>query len=1078
MPSNDERTKGEPNVAGRLLGTHSVAKSVEDLEAQIKQLAKNVGKINHAFQGVGASMGSGFGSKPSNFPTANAPYAAGQSQAGGAGPNAPGSGEQQAAQIMQQRMGARRASQNERTTQAADERRRREDETRRQREQAHRDRTEANQRRADEAQRQQQAMRDAQEQARRARDESNARARAALTMRVGGAGGIPPRPTYRPTAGTPSGGGGSTSLLGGGWAVPGGSGGGGGDNPRLSYGMGQAAGKAVSWGAGKFTARTDHMRDQANEMDRYAAFAYSNWGDTDKGYWSQKNKLRNDAMHSSTALSTEDLNTGLFEVDKRLGMGRGMAERRTLHKQASGYALLDPSMGVADSARMMTSMYTPQASMQYQVMGMGSTIGAGGSRMSQSQLNSNVLDQVFRKGYSSKNVQAASEQGGSLRVTLEGQARQMGQDQEWVEQRLSQLQSQSRWQEKTGGTNAQYDKLLQDAGGTGDLAQEARKKLQDGGLDVDNLVNQSKRKEGEERRHDSQMMDAFAPALQKTTDVVIDFKEALNSILELPGLKHVVGGAQGINAGTGGRAMSTLSGAGTGALMGAGIGSVVPGIGTGIGAVAGGVIGGVAGLIGGGAEGGGGSIGGGASKGSGNPKTRANLNQGSANSAIRAAMTQIGVDYSWGGGGPKGPSRGFAQGAKTVGFDCSSLMQYAYSKVGVKIGRTTQQQLTEGKGVSFKDRRPGDLMFPNSGHVVMYLGNGKIVHAPRTGQKIRVDPEDHFGKYIAVRRLVAGGGDTFATDEDGSTSSEAGAGNDNSAKTGADTMGSVTNAYGSVNEVDAIAAALGAGGQGPAGSGASAKSRDSGDESLVGADVDTGKYNWGAIKGRYTKVPAPPGWVKAAIQRGMAAKSVSGAEWARGLATIAYRESGYRKDARNDWDSNAKNGDPSVGLFQVIGSTFKSYRAKSLPNSQSDPAASAAAAIGWIKAKYGGIGKVQQANPNKPPKGYAVGAWDLPGNEIAQVHKGEMIVPARTAQTIRNALLQESIPVRSTSNDVVQGPKRGATGSGAVSIQFAQGAISVIVQGAANKSSAALAGRQIVDAIAADKRIKEIGAGS
>lgn len=1076
MPSNDESSKGEPNVAGRLLGTHSVAKSVEDLETQVKQLAKNVGKINRAFQGVGASMGSGFDSKPSSFPTANSAYPAGRSQASSPSPMTSGSGAQQAAQAMQQRMDARRAAQNERTAQAADERRRQEDETRRQREQAHRDRTEANQRRAEEAQRQQQAMRDAQEQARRAREESNARARAALTMRVGGSGGIPPRPTYRPTVGTPSGGG-STSLLGGGWGTPGSSGGGGGDNSRLYYGMGQAAGKAVSWGAGKFTARTDHMRDQAYEMDRYAAFAYSNWGDTDKGYWSQKNKLRNDAMHSSTALSTEDLNTGLFEVDKRLGMGRDMAERRTLHKQASGYALLDPSMGVADSARMMTSMYTPQASMLYQVMGMGPTIGAGGSRMSQSQLNSNVLNQVFRKGYSSKNVRAASEQGGSLRVTLEGQARQMGQDQEWVEQRLNQLQSQARWQEKTGGTNAQYDKLLQDAGGTGDLAQEARKKLQDGGLDVDNLVNQRKRKEGEERRHDSQMMDAFAPALQKTTDVVIDFKEALNSVLELPGLKHAIGGTQGVNAGTGGRLTSTLSGAGTGALMGAGIGSIVPGIGTGIGAVAGGVIGGVAGLIGGGAEGGG-SIGGGASGGSGNSKTRANLNQGSANSAIRAAMAQIGVDYSWGGGGPKGPSRGFAQGAKTVGFDCSSLMQYAYAKVGVKIGRTTQQQITEGKGVSYKDRRPGDLMFPNSGHVVMYLGNGKIVHAPRTGQKIRVDPEDHFGKYIAVRRLVAGGGDTFATDENGSNSSEAGAGNDNSAKTGADNLGSITNAYGSVNEVDAIAAALGAGGNGPAGSGSSAKESKGGDEDLGGADVDTGSYNWGAIKGRYTKVPAPPAWVKAAIQRGMAAKGVSGASWARGLTTIAYRESGYRKDARNDWDSNAKSGDPSVGLFQVIGSTFKSYRAKSLPNSQSDPAASAAAAIGWIKARYGGIGKVQQANPNKPPKGYAVGAWDLPEDEIAQVHKGEMIVPARTAKTIRNALLQETIPVRSTSNDVVQGPKRSGGGGGAVTIQFAQGSINVIVQGAANSGSASLAGRQIVDAIAADKRIKEIGVGS
>ncbi|GHB52475.1 hypothetical protein GCM10010331_45110 [Streptomyces xanthochromogenes] len=1065
MPSNDPGVRGEPNVAGRLLGTASVAKSVDDLEAQIKVLATNVSRINKAFQkafqSAGVGVGSGLGSKPTAFPSANSASPAGQSQVG---------------------------AQNSRTAQAADERRQREDAARRQREQANRDRLDANARRADEARRQQQAMRDAQDEARRVRDESIARARAALTMRVGGAGGIPPRPPYRPGPGSSGGpgspgaggSGGGGSLLGGGWGTPSGPSGAGGAN-RLYFGLGQAAGRAVSWGAGKFSARADHMQDQAYEMDRYASFAYSNWGDTSKGYWSQKNSLRNDAMHSSTALSTEDLNSGLFEVDRRLGMGRDLPERRILHKQASGYALLDPSMGVADSARMMTAMYTPQASMLYQVMGMGPTIGAGGSRVSQSQLNSNILSQVFRKGYTSQNVRAASEQGGSLRTTLEAQARQMGQDQDWVEQRLNQLQSQARWQESSGGTADEYDKLLQDAGGTGSLAKKARDKLTDGGLDVDNLINQRKRQEGEERRHDSQMQDGFAPALQATTDVVIKFKQALNSVLELPGVKHAVGGAQGVEAGSGGRLTSTLSGAGSGALVGAGIGSIVPGIGTGAGALVGGIVGGVGGLIGGGASAGGGSGSGNSSSSSSKNSTRANLNQGSANGAIRAAMSQLGVDYSWGGGGPGGPSRGFAQGAKYVGFDCSSLMQYAYAKVGVKLGRTTQQQMTEGKGVDYKDRRPGDLMFPNSGHVVMYLGGGKIVHAPRTGQKIRVDSEDHFGKYVAVRRFLAGGGDTFASDDRGSSSSEAGAGNDNSAKTGSSTIGAVTNAYGSVNEIDALAAALGAGGQGPAGSGTSgksAKSAEGGDDS-AGADVDSGGYNWGAINGRYTKVPAPPGWVKAAIQRGMAAKNVSGAKWARGLTAISYRESAYKSDARNDWDSNAKSGDPSVGLFQVIGSTFKAYRAKSLPNSQSDPAASAAAAIGWIKARYGGIEDVQQADPDKPPKGYAVGAWDLPQDEIAQVHKGEMIVPARTAKTIRNALLQESIPVKSTTNEVVQGGRRGSGSAGSgVSLQFAQGAITVCIQGSASSSAATQAGRQIVDAIAADRRIKEIGVGA
>ncbi|KUL44735.1 hypothetical protein ADL22_12385 [Streptomyces sp. NRRL F-4489] len=1047
----------EPNIAGRLLGVNRLEHEVDDLERQIKTLGTNIGRLNRALSGMtptGVGSGMGWG----GFPSANQPSPAGTAQTS----SLPGSGAtatQQAAAIMRQRMEARRAQQNEATLRAADLRRQQEEERRRQRDQAHRDRLESNARRAAAAEAQQQAMRQAQERARQDRERADASARARVTARLGGAGAIPPRPTYPPTAG-------AGQPDGAGRAI---------DTPRLAFGLGQLAGRAVSWGAGKIRSRVDHMTDQAYEMDRYAAFAYSTWGDPKSGYWSEKNRLRNAAMQSSTALSTEDLNSGLFEVDRRLGMGRSEVERRLLHQQASGYALLDPTMGVADSARMMTAMYTPQASMLYQVMGLGPTIGAGGKRLSQGQLNQNILDRVFQRGYRLKNVLAASEQGGSLRTTLEAQARQLGLGQEWVENRLTQIQSQARWREQTGGSVADYEQLLRDAGGTGDKAEDARRKLQKGGLDVDNLLNQKKRKEGEERRHDSQMMDAFGPAMQSATDAVIDFKEALNAILELPGVKQTVGGYQGVDAGSGGRLTGALKGAGLGVLTGAAAGSVIPGLGTGVGAVAGGVIGGIGGLIGGGASGGG-STGGGASGGSGGgAKTRANLHQGSANPAIKAALSQIGVDYSWGGGGPEGPSRGFAQGAKTVGFDCSSLMQYAFSKVGVRLGRTTYEQLKAGKGVAFEDRKPGDLMFPNSGHVVMYLGNGKIVHAPRTGQKIRVDSEDRFGRYIAVRRVVSGAGDTFASDEPGSTSAEAGAGNDNPAATGASTTGAITNAYGSVSEIEALAASLFSGGRGPSGSGASKKG-GSGSED-AGAAADSGGYSWGAINGRYTKVPPPPGWVRAAIQRGMAAKGVSGAAWARGLTTIAYRESGYRKDARNDWDANAQHGDPSVGLFQVIGSTFAAYRAKSLPNDRTDPAASTAAAIGWIKARYGSIGKVQQADPDRPPKGYAVGAWDLPEDEIAQVHKGEMILPKGTAQTIRNALMQQSIPVRSTTAAALEGPKRASNSGGGVTVQFGPGSISITVQGAMSSSTAMQAGRQIVDAIAADKRIREIGMG-
>ena len=103
-------------------------------------------------------------------------------------------------------------------------------------------------------------------------------------------------------------------------------------------------------------------------------------------------------------------------------------------------------------------------------------------------------------------------------------------------------------------------------------------------------------------------------------------------------------------------------------------------------------------------------------------------------SLLQAATRWLGTAYSWGGGGPAGPSLGTAQGAATVGFDCSSLMQYAFASSGVTIPRTSQEQFRAGTPVAAADLKPGDLVFFDGtppGHVGMYLGNGQFVHASR-----------------------------------------------------------------------------------------------------------------------------------------------------------------------------------------------------------------------------------------------------------------------------------------------------------------------------------------------------------
>jgi len=130
---------------------------------------------------------------------------------------------------------------------------------------------------------------------------------------------------------------------------------------------------------------------------------------------------------------------------------------------------------------------------------------------------------------------------------------------------------------------------------------------------------------------------------------------------------------------------------------------------------------------------------------------------------VRAALMMRGIPYSWGGGGPGGPSEGFAQGAGIVGFDCSSLMQYAFSKYGVNIPRVTYDQFRAGTPVPTNRMQPGDLMFFNPsaqgpGHVGMYIGNGKFLHAPQTGDVVKIGNVSDRSDLMGVRRYGIGVG--------------------------------------------------------------------------------------------------------------------------------------------------------------------------------------------------------------------------------------------------------------------------------------------------------------------------------
>ena len=106
-----------------------------------------------------------------------------------------------------------------------------------------------------------------------------------------------------------------------------------------------------------------------------------------------------------------------------------------------------------------------------------------------------------------------------------------------------------------------------------------------------------------------------------------------------------------------------------------------------------------------------------------------------ADSIIEEAKKYLGVPYVWGGTSPDG-------------FDCSGLVQYVYGKFGVSVPRVSQDQQNAGRQVALTDIQPGDLIFWGypAWHVGIYIGNNQYIHAPQTGDVVRI-------AYLNINRL-------------------------------------------------------------------------------------------------------------------------------------------------------------------------------------------------------------------------------------------------------------------------------------------------------------------------------------
>ena len=126
------------------------------------------------------------------------------------------------------------------------------------------------------------------------------------------------------------------------------------------------------------------------------------------------------------------------------------------------------------------------------------------------------------------------------------------------------------------------------------------------------------------------------------------------------------------------------------------------------------------------------------------------VSEDAADRAAGQAAKMVGRPYRFGGSSPSG-------------FDCSGLVHFSYQQAGAAVPRSTEQQRLASRPVKLASLRRGDLLFFNQegkkfGHVAIYLGEGRFVHAPSSGKSVRSDRLDspYWRKHLSeARRLPA-----------------------------------------------------------------------------------------------------------------------------------------------------------------------------------------------------------------------------------------------------------------------------------------------------------------------------------
>ncbi|MFB7311715.1 C40 family peptidase [Streptomyces sp. NPDC056192] len=701
----------------------------------------------------------------------------------------------------------------------------------------------------------------------------------------------------------------------------------------------------------------------------------------------------------------------------------------TATRRASGAAFVTPGLGMQGAAQMQQELGTGQAYYASQMFGLAPTRFAGGAQNSPGAMALSLAQRVNGgdfKDLSSSQLHAQLAQGGSLSMSMANWGRAAGVSGQSLEAMRNQTELlRDMMNPEKKGLKALSEKralkLIENAGRHDDTGESSREEIQKYSGSVGKSYQDSQRYlQGLSREGHLPASASYLDAARASADTLSDIKTLLQKTLEP--LADVIGKVSGSAKG-GGFWGSLGTGLKSGWNKGPNILFGDAGEGTDQSSWAKSAWNGISGLFGGDSGTPESKQGGKGSK----KSDKAGVTGGGVGSAISFARAQVGDRYIMGANGPDA-------------WDCSSLMQAAFKKTGVNLPRVTYDQIKKGVEVPIDDVKPGDLVFyKDLSHVGLYAGNGRVIEAANPGRGVVEGPM--YGKFKRARRVMSGGMEAKASlsgSQEDPTSSQGGG--------GLQTSG----VYGSVEEVDALAAALSGGG------GGSAQSVSRTPSASQNEEADSGSTSGGKDSVSDTRANVKLG-------RTMAADYGWTGNQFDALYKLWMGESGWNHHADNP------NSD-AYGIPQAMSNIHKETATSAWRNS---PSKQIAWGLKYIKGRYGTPSKALSFWNSHNPHWYKDGAWEVPGQPgegvDAKLHGGEMVLDRNSAYTVRQALLNQGLNPNA-------GQGSSATGSGSVTLSFGAGSV-VVQMPSATAEGAKSAATSFVSYVAADDRIKSLMGG-